>query len=411
MRTTALAFTALLICAPVQSADTIEASSAATAPKRAAFVQPPRIFIQHGQNRRYFIGPHAIELPNGDLLMSAPWGRPPADTTQEIVNKHPVPDLYRSTDRGATWTNAGPLPVQWRHSGFVADGGVSFLRLADKRLALLLHRHVEGFKGGGLPVICFSSDDGKTWTDPALIGDTRDDGAWYVMNDRLVQTKSGRLLVPVAHAMGKLEGDRDESLVFYSDDGGKTWIRSAAAALPDGPRGMAEPCVVEMRDGRLLMLARGGLGVLLRSHSTDGGKTWSPGERTTLISPLSSFTLRRLPDGRLIVFYNHAAPSEPGGAFPRNPLAYALSADEGASWIGPILVDDEGRSANPATLPEMAHVYPGITFLKEGILVLYSSHMTHNRFGTRRDDRPWSAAQQARTGGKLTLLKYPPQSP
>ena len=126
------------------------------------------------------------------------------------------------------------------------------------------------------------------------------------MNDRLVQTRGGRLLVPVARAVGKFEGDRDESLVFYSDDAGKTWQRSEPAPLPDGPRGMAEPCVIELKDGRLLMMARGGLGVLLASHSRDGGRTWSRGTPTTLTSPLSSFTLRRLPDGRLIVFYNHA---------------------------------------------------------------------------------------------------------
>ena len=80
------------------------------------------------------------------------------------------------------------------------------------------------------------------------------------MNDRLVQTRGGRLLVPVARAVGKFEGDRDESLVFYSDDSGKTWQRSEPAPLPDGPRGMAEPCVIELKDGRLLMMARGGLG-------------------------------------------------------------------------------------------------------------------------------------------------------
>ena len=376
--------------------------------RRAAFVKEPRIFIRHGERHRRFIGPHAIELPNGDLLMSAPWGRPPADIAEEIVANHPVPDLYRSTDRGRTWTNAGRLPVKWKHRGFVSDGGVSFLRLADGRLALLLHRHIRGFKGGGLPAICFSSDDGQTWTDPMLLAGPEDEGVWYVMNNRLVQTRGGRLLVPVARAVGKFEGDRDESLVFYSDDAGKTWQRSEPAPLPDGPRGMAEPCVIELKDGRLLMMARGGLGVLLASHSRDGGRTWSRGTPTTLTSPLSSFTLRRLPDGRLIVFYNHAAPSEPGGAFPRCPLAYAVSADEGTTWSTPFIIDDEGLKPASGELPDMAHVYPGITFLKEGMLVLYSSHMTRNRFGARSGDAPWTPEQLARSGGKIALLAYPP---
>ena len=170
--------------------------------RRAAVVEEPRIFIRHGDRRRRFIGPHAIELSNGDLLMSAPWGRPPADIAEEIVANHPVPDLYRSADRGRTWTGVGRLPVKWEHRGFVSDGGVSFLRLADGRLALLLHRHIRGLKGGGLPAICFSNDDGKTWTDPTLLSSPEDEGVWYVMNDRLAQTRAGRLLVPVARAVG-----------------------------------------------------------------------------------------------------------------------------------------------------------------------------------------------------------------
>ena len=36
-----------------------------------------------------------------------------------------------------------------------------------------------------------SGDEGKTWTDPTLIGDAGDEGAWYVMNDRPIQTRGG----------------------------------------------------------------------------------------------------------------------------------------------------------------------------------------------------------------------------
>ena len=41
--------------------------SPSTEPQRAAVIEPSRIFIRHGENRRNFIGPHAIELPNGNL--------------------------------------------------------------------------------------------------------------------------------------------------------------------------------------------------------------------------------------------------------------------------------------------------------------------------------------------------------
>jgi flavin-dependent dehydrogenase len=383
--------------------------AALNAADRADFVREPQVVIQHGVNDgRYFIGPGMFVLKDGSVLMAAPWGRPPANVFEGIVNKHPVPMLYRSTDAGATWQELGRPQMNWRHSGFVSDGGVTFLRLQDGRIALALHRHAAGLKGGALPVICFSSDEGKTWTDPTLIGSPADEGAWYVMNDRLIQTRTGRLVLPVAHAVGRYEGDRDESRVFFSDDGGATWRCSQPAPLPEGPRGMAEPCVVELKDGRLMMLARGGLGVLVKSYSSDGGETWTQGARTTLVSPCSSLTLHRLPDSRLIVFYNHATPYSAGDFFPRNPLCYALSADEGDSWSGPAIIDDSGVSDGSGGKPSLQIVYPGAAFLKEGILLFYSRDVTKNTFKTIQGETfVWTEAQRALTGGVTCLLAYP----
>lgn len=383
--------------------------AALPAAERATFVREPHVVIKHGVNDgRYFIGPGMFVLKDGSVLMAAPWGRPPANVFEGIVNKHPVPMLYRSTDAGSTWQELGRPQVNWKHSGFVSDGGVTFLRLQDGRIALALHRHAAGLKGGALPVICFSSDEGKTWTDPTLIGSPADEGAWYVMNDRLIQTRAGRLVLPVAHAVGRYEGDRDESLVFFSDDGGATWRRSQPAPLPEGPRGMAEPCVVELKDGRLMLLARGGLGVLVKSYSSDGGETWTQGARTTLDSPCSSLTLHRLPDSRLIVFYNHATPYNAGDFFPRNPLCYALSDDEGDSWSGPVIIDDSGVSDGSGGKPSLQIVYPGAAFLKEGILLFYSRDVTKNTFKTTKGETfVWTEAQRALTGGVTCLLAYP----
>ncbi|NBV86218.1 MAG: exo-alpha-sialidase [Verrucomicrobia bacterium] len=71
---------------------------------RATFVREPNVVIKHGVNDgRYFIGPGMFVLKDGSVLMAAPWGQPPANVFEGIVNKHPVPMLYRSTDAGATW--------------------------------------------------------------------------------------------------------------------------------------------------------------------------------------------------------------------------------------------------------------------------------------------------------------------
>ncbi len=352
-----------LLVAPQPS----KAQQANSGLQKAHFIVEPEIFIRHTVERS-FIGPGMFLLDNGDILMAAPWGRPPTNFEQ-LAAKYPVPMLYRSSDGGRTWNEQGRMKMEWKLTGMVSDGGVSFLRLKDGRLAALLHRHVKALHGGGLPAISFSKDDGSTWTSARLVGGP--EGVWYVMNERLIQLRSGRLLVPVAHmpkGSGLYEGDKNVGLCFFSDDDGETWQRSRTPAKLDDARGMAEPSVAEVGE-RVLMLARTGSGFLFSSWSDDGGDTWSQPAATTLESACSSLTLKMLPDGRLIVFYNHAKPIKSGAFFPRTPLCYAVSEDGGKTWSPPVVVDDEG-----VTNKDRQNIYPAACFTKEGMLVMWSTH-------------------------------------
>ena len=336
--------------------------------RKAEFVVEPEIFIHHTAERA-FIGPGSFLFDNGDILMAAPWGRPPTNFEQ-LAAKFPVPMFYRSKDGGRTWNEEGRMKMAWNLPGMISDGGISFLRLKDGRLAFLAHRHVQDLKGGGLPIISFSEDDGKNWTPAKLVGEP--EGIWYVMNDRLIQLSNGRLIVPVSHmtqGLGKSEGDHNLGLCFFSDDGGKTWEKSQKPADLNDGRGMAEPCVAETGNNQLVMLARTGSGSVFCSRSNDGGDTWSSPSPTTLVSACSSLTLKTLPDGRLIVFYNHAKPIKQGAFFPRTPLVYAVSEDKGMTWGEPVIIDDSGMDKK-----DRQNIYPTISFTKEGMLVIWSNH-------------------------------------
>jgi len=390
----AILATAVLLLAGARAADAMKALPYA----RAEWVVPPVTIVPH-QPERVFIGPGTTRLLNGDILMLAPWGCAPA-TFEELRGTYPMPHFYRSTDGGRTWQERERITLEWKIPGTINNGGFSFLRLRDGRLALVGHRYVPDNKGGGLPVISFSSDQGATWTPARIIGaGVAPDDGWYIMNDRLIQRRTGRLLVPVAHAVpgSGPEGDLAEAGCFYSDDAGATWRRSQLVRPAGALRGMAEPCVAELPDGRVLMLGRSGTGFLVESWSDDGGATWSAPRNTTLLSPCTSLTLKTLPDGRLIVFYNHVQEDGPGSLFPRCPLVYAVSSD-GRTWGPPVIVDDEGWDP---VAPTRENIYPSICFLDEGMLIVWSSHFsTSGR--TRR-----TLEQNLIGGGKRGVLKYP----
>ena len=83
--------------------------------------------------------------------------------------------------------------------------------------------------------------------------------------------------------------------VLISNDGGRTWEKSAET----GPTaGWAENNLVELRDGRLVMLIRADrTGSLKQSESTNRGRTWSAPVATDIPNPGTKFRLHRLKSG------------------------------------------------------------------------------------------------------------------
>jgi sialidase-1 len=137
------------------------------------------------------------------------------------------------------------------------------------------------------PHMCYSDDDGLTWSEPVDLTLSCKDPAWlwYATGPGIaIQLKSekykNRIVVPANHSYPT--NNKDEKVawdeygfgahVILSDDGGATWRKSE----PITP-GCNESQVVELTDGRLMMNMRSYNGFSSRaiSYSEDGGETWS----------------------------------------------------------------------------------------------------------------------------------------
>jgi sialidase-1 len=178
------------------------------------------------------------------------------------------------------------------------------------------------------------------------------------------------------------------ALWYFSDDEGRTWRESNdwwALPLPSRS-GMQEPGVVELADGKVFSWARTDLGAQWGCVSTNGGQSWPPPAATSLQSPLSLASLKRLPGSRdlLAVFNDHS------GVFPfpkgkRTPLVTAISSDGGLTWPRRRVLEDD---------PEGRYCYTAIHFVDGAVLLGYLDFRGPGSTGSnllriRRVDLEW----------------------
>jgi Neuraminidase (sialidase) len=194
-----------------------------------------------------------------------------------------------------------------------------------------------------------SSDEGKTWS-PAkqLSPENKYTG---LTNGRCIRLRTGRLLLEA------WEGG--DSYGGLSDDDGQTWRDSQRVRPAQGE--CWEPACVELKDGRVMMLLRTGLGGQYKSLSEDGGETWSEPVPTPLVGTAAPVSLSRIPTtGDLLAIWNHNP-----GANQRNPLTAAVSKDEGETWE---------RFKNLEDAPDDAWAYPAVTWVDNRALITYFNY-------------------------------------
>ncbi len=278
--------------------------------------------------------------------------------------------LWTSADDGRTWAARGPeieAGIQLEHVGHVGH----FIRLPDGSL-VVVYLNFDGYKfewddekNEPRPTCKLemwgmrSSDGGLTWSDNQQIlpGYNAD-----FMG--LIQTRGGRVVATFEH----LDFELKRFLVgsVYSDDGGKTWQISNFIDM--GGRGhhdgALEPMLVELKDGRLLMLIRTNHDQFWRAISSDAGSSWRILEPSGIDASSAPGWLTRLSSGRLALTWNRLH-SQHKGAWPktrknastsaelaswhREELSLAFSSDDGMTWTSPQVVayEDGGGLAYP----------------------------------------------------------------
>ncbi|MFA7174979.1 MAG: sialidase family protein [Kiritimatiellia bacterium] len=240
-----------------------------------------------------------------------------------------------SSDGGRTWTKEDQLIV--KNEGGLNVMSVSLLRLQSGEIALFYL--LKNSKQDCRPAMRLSTDEGATWGEPVMC--ITDEVGYYVLNnDRAIQLKDGRMVLPVClhWPQGAQEADWQGTLMCYlSDDNGKSWRRSKTAQKTFDAAGKRvttqEPGVVELQDGRVMMFTRASGGYQYLSYSSDGGDTWSVPVPSEIRSPVSPASIKRLPTtGDLLLVWNDHDGVPASLTRRRVPLSTAISKDDGKTW-------------------------------------------------------------------------------
>jgi len=207
-----------------------------------------------------------------------------------------------------------------------------------------------------------SKDGGHTWSDSYML--SFEQGT--MVRSRPILLNDGDYLLPVYHETGEdRERTAPDTCSYYLryNPKEKTWTATNRIYSKIGNL-QASPVQID-DDYLVAYIRRGGPfgpmkeGVLYRSESRDGGRTWSPGEDTEFPNPNSAADFIKLANGHLLLVYNDNNEGR------RMPLTVAISTDNDKSYP---------HRRNILNVPDDTAAYPSAIQTQDGkIHVVYTS--------------------------------------
>ena len=300
-------------------------ATAAAPAAEFASLQPPRHVgppqPEQAATNRAFSGIPSIAVAPGGRLW-ATWYA--GVTPDEDRNNYVV--LSTSGDGGATWQEV--LTVDPDGGGQVRAFDPELWMSPDGRLFFFWAQMEKGRRDTEHGVWCIETAAPDTarpaWSQPRRIGDG-------VMMCKPIVLSSGEWVLPISRWK-----DHDESAqCVVSADAGKTWTRRGACHVPADVRQFDEHMFVERKDGSLWLLARTTYGIG-ESVSTDRGKTWPDLKPSGILHTPSRFFISRLASGNLLLVKHGPLDTRTS----RSHLTAYLSADDGRTWTGGLMLDE-----------------------------------------------------------------------
>lgn len=305
------------------------------------------------------------------------------------LQEHVDIGLSRSTDGGRTWEKMR-IPMSFKEFGGLpaAQNGVgdpSILvdtktntvwivaawthGMGNQRAWWSSHPGMDLYQTAQL-VMCKSTDDGQTWSEPINITEQVKLPEWYFLLQgpgRGITMEDGTLVFPIQF----IDKERIPNAgIMYSKDRGKTWKLHNEARS-----NTTEAQVVEVEPGVLMLNMRDNRGGSRAvCTTTDLGKTWKEHEssRKALIEPVCMASLISVKAKDNVLGKDLLIFSNPNSTKERKDITIKISLDGGITWLKEHqLLLDEGYGWG----------YTCLTMIdKEHIGILYESSAAQMTF-------------------------------